>query len=158
MSQRIEDYGLVGDTHTAALIGRDGSVDWLCFPRFDSSACFAALLGDESHGRWLLAPAGGVRRVSRRYRPGTLVLETDFETEDGTVRLVDCMPPRQKHPNVVRIVEGLAGRVPMRMQLVVRFEYGSIVPWVSHRGQLLSAVAGPDALTLRALIEMRGEE
>jgi GH15 family glucan-1,4-alpha-glucosidase len=158
VSQRIEDYGLVGDTHTAALIGRDGSVDWLCFPRFDSGACFAALLGHERHGRWLLAPAGGVRRVSRRYRPGTLVLETDFETEEGTVRIVDCMPPRQKHPNVVRVVEGLAGRVPMRMRLVVRFEYGSIVPWVSHRGRLLSAVAGPDALTLRSPIETRGED
>src|SRR5919106_3949414 len=157
LSQRIEDYGVVGDTHTAALIGRDGSVDWLCFPRFDSAACFAALLGDEHHGRWLLAPAGGVRRVSRRYRPGGLVLETDFETEDGTVRIVDCMPPRQKHPNLLRIVEGLAGRVPMRMQLVVRFEYGSIVPWVSRR-RLLSAVAGSVALTLRSPIEMRGED
>jgi GH15 family glucan-1,4-alpha-glucosidase len=158
MSQRIEDYGVVGDTHTAALVGRDGSVDWLCLPRFDSGACFAALLGDERHGRWLLAPAGGIRRVARRYRPGTLILETDFETEDGSVRVVDCMPPRQKHPNLVRIVEGLAGRVPMRMQLVVRFEYGSIVPWVSRRGQLLSAVAGPDALTLRSPAEMRGED
>jgi GH15 family glucan-1,4-alpha-glucosidase len=97
MSQRIEDYGLVGDTHTAALIGRDGSADWLCFPRFDSAACFAALLGDERHGRWLLAPSGGVRRVWRSYSPGTLVLETEFESEDGTVRIVDCMPPRQKH-------------------------------------------------------------
>jgi GH15 family glucan-1,4-alpha-glucosidase len=148
----------VGDTHTAALVGRDGSVDWLCFPRFDSGACFAALLGDERHGHWLLAPAGGVRRVSRRYRPASLVLETDFETEDGTVRIVDCMPPRQKHPNLVRIVEGLAGRVPMRMQLVVRFEYGSSVPWVSHRRHLLAAVAGPDALTLRSPIETRGED
>jgi GH15 family glucan-1,4-alpha-glucosidase len=158
VSQRIEDYGVVGDTHTAALVGRDGSVDWLCFPRFDSGACFAALLGDEHHGRWLLAPAGGVRRVSRRYRPGSLVLETDFETEDGTVRIIDCMPPRQKHPNLVRIVEGLAGRVPMRMQLVVRFEYGSIVPWVNHRRHVLSAVAGPDALTLRSPIETRGKD
>jgi GH15 family glucan-1,4-alpha-glucosidase len=158
MSQRIEDYGVVGDTHTAALIGRDGSVDWLCFPRFDSAACFASLLGDERHGRWLLAPAGGVRRVSRRYRPGTLVLETEFESEDGTVRVVDCMPPRQKHPNLVRVVEGVRGRVPMRMQLVARFEYGSIVPWVTHRARLLSAVAGPDALTLRSPIKTRGED
>ncbi len=158
MSQWIEDYGLVGDTHTAALIGRDGSVDWLCFPRFDSGACFAALLGDERHGRWLLAPAGRVGRISRRYRPGTLVLETDFETEEGSVRIVDCMPPRQKHPNLVRIVEGLAGRVSMRLELVVRFEYGSVVPWVSHRGDLLSAVAGPDALALRSPIELRGED
>jgi GH15 family glucan-1,4-alpha-glucosidase len=157
MSQRIEDYGLVGDTHTAALIGRDGSVDWLCFPRFDSGACFAALLGDESHGRWLLAPAGGVRRVSRRYRPGTLVLETTFESEDGAVRIIDCMPPRQKHPNLVRVVEGVAGRLPMRMQLVVRFEYGSVVPWVTRRGRLLSAVAGPDAVTLRSPIATRGK-
>jgi GH15 family glucan-1,4-alpha-glucosidase len=157
LSQWIEDYGVVGDTHTAALIGRDGSVDWLCFPRFDSGACFAALLGDERHGRWLLAPAGGVRQIVRRYRPGTLVLETDFETETGTVRIVDCMPPRQKHPNLVRIVQGLGGRVAMRMQLVVRFEYGSIVPWVSQRHGLLSAVAGPDALTLRSPTETRGE-
>ncbi len=129
LSQRIEDYGLVGNTHTAALVGRDGSVDWLCLPRFDAGACFSALLGDARHGRSLLAPAGGTRRVARRYRPGTLVLETDFETEDGAVRIVDCMPPRQKHANLIRIVEGLAGRVPMRMQLVVRFEYGSILPW-----------------------------
>jgi GH15 family glucan-1,4-alpha-glucosidase len=157
MSQRIEDYGLVGDTHTAALIGRNGSVDWLCFPRFDSGACFAALLGDERHGRWLLAPAGGVRRVSRRYRPGTLVLETEFENADGTVRIVDCMPPRQKHPNLVRVVEGVAGRVPMRMQFVARFEYGSIVPWVTRRGRLLSAVAGPDTVTLRSPIATRGD-
>ena len=158
MSQRIEDYGVVGDTHTAALVGRDGSVDWLCFPRFDSGACFAALLGDERHGRWLLAPAGGIRRVSRRYRPGTLVLETTFETEDGSVRIVDSMPPRRRHPNLIRIVDGLAGRVPMRMQLVARFEYGSIVPWVSRRRGLLSAVAGPEALTLRSPTELRGEE
>lgn len=157
MSQRIEDYGVVGDTHTAALVGRNGSVDWLCLPRFDSGACFAALLGDEHHGRWLLAPAGGIRRVSRRYRPGSLVLETDFETEDGTVRVVDCMPPRQKHPNLVRIVEGLAGRVPMRMQLVVRFEYGSVVPWVSRRRGVLTAVAGPDGLVLRSPIKTSGE-
>ena len=158
MAQRIEDYGLVGDTHTAALIGRDGSVDWLCLPRFDSGACFAALLGDERHGRWALAPAGSVRRVSRRYRPGTLVLETDFETEDGSIRIVDCMPPRQRHPNLVRIVEGLAGRVAVRMELVVRFEYGSVVPWVSRRRGRLSAVAGPDALTLRSPAELRGED
>jgi GH15 family glucan-1,4-alpha-glucosidase len=108
MSQRIEDCGVVGETHTAALIGRDGSVDSLCLTRFDSAACCVALLGDERHGRWLLAPAGGVRRASRRYRPGALVLETEFETEDGTVRIVDCMPPRQKHPNLVRVVEGVA--------------------------------------------------
>lgn len=158
MSRRIEDYGLVGDTETAALIRRDGSVDWLCLPRFDSGACFAALLGDERNGRWLLAPAGGIRRVSRRYRPGTLVLETDFETEDGTVRIIDCMPPRQKHPNLVRIVEGLSGRVPMRMELVLRFDYGSIVPWVTRRGRFLSAVAGPDAVTLRAPIAARGKD
>ncbi len=148
MSQRIEDYGLVGDTHTAALVGRDGSVDWLCFPRFDSGACFAALLGGQEHGRWLLAPAGGVRRVSRRYRPGSLVLETDFETEDGTVRIVDCMPPRQKHPNLVRIVEGRRGRVRVRSELVLRFDYGSVVPWVHRTDCGISATAGPD--TVRA--------
>jgi GH15 family glucan-1,4-alpha-glucosidase len=126
-------------------------------PRFDSSACFAALLGDEDNGRWLIAPAGRVRRVSRRYREGTLVLETELETDEGTVRLVDCMPPRELVPDLVRVVEGVSGRVPMRMQLVIRFDYGRSVPWVRRHRQNLMAIAGPDALTLRAPVETRGE-
>ena len=126
----IEDYALVGDCETAALVGRDGSVDWLCLPRFDSGACFAALLGSPEHGRWLMAPAGEVRRVRRRYRPGTLVLETEFETDEGAVTLIDFMPPRRKNPDLVRIVVGLRGQVRMTTELVMRFDYGSIIPWV----------------------------
>src|SRR5437588_483214 len=130
MPARIEDYAVIGDTHTVALVGRDGSIDWLCLPRFDSGACFAALLGDPSHGRWLLAPRGEPAVTRRRYRDGTLVLETEFDTDDGTVRLVDFMPRRGEAPDVVRLVEGVRGRVAMRMELIIRFDYGSIVPWV----------------------------
>jgi GH15 family glucan-1,4-alpha-glucosidase len=154
----IEDYALLSNLETAALVGRDGSIDWLCFPRFDSGACFAALLGDESHGRWLLAPAGGVRRVTRRYRPGTLVLETEFETDEGAVRVVDCMPPDAGEHSVVRVVEGLRGSVPMRMQLVIRLDYGSVIPWVTNDQGALHAVAGPDALRLWTYVETRGED
>jgi GH15 family glucan-1,4-alpha-glucosidase len=145
----IEHYALIGDTQTAALVGRDGSIDWLCLPRFDSPACFAALLGDESHGRWLVAPAGGVRRVERRYRPGTLVLETDFHTEDGVLQLVDSMPIRDEAPDVVRLVRCLEGRVPVRMELVLRFDFGRVVPWVRrYEDDGLVAIAGPDAVHL----------
>jgi GH15 family glucan-1,4-alpha-glucosidase len=158
MALPIEDYALIGDTHTAALVGRDGSIDWLCLPRFDSGACFAALLGDESHGRWRLAPAGDLRRTARRYRGDTLVLETEFETDDGVVRVVDCMPHRHRYADLVRLVEGVSGRVPMRMQLVMRFDYGSIVPWVRRVGDAVLAVAGPDALSLRADVPVRGED
>ena len=159
----IENYALIGDTHTAALVGNNGSIDWLCLPRFDSGACFTALLGDRSHGRWLLAPAGDVRRIRRRYRGPTLVLETEFETEGGTVRVVDCMPHRHEYADVVRLVEGVSGRVPMRMELIVRFDYGSIVPWVRRvRGDegdtVLLAVGGPDALSLRSPVPTRGED
>src|SRR5206468_841403 len=120
---RIEDYALIGDCHTAALVGKDGSIDWLCFPRFDSPACFAALLGNAEHGRWLLAPAEPVKSVRRRYRPGTLVLETEFETESGgAVRVIDFMPPRDGAVDVVRIAEGVRGNVKMRMELVIRFD------------------------------------
>ena len=157
MSVPIEDYALIGDTQTAALVSRAGSIDWLCVPRFDGGACFAALLGDESNGCWQLAPAGGVRRITRRYRGDTLVLETEFTTEDGTVRVVDCMPPRQTYPEVVRVVEGVRGRVPMRMQLVIRFDYGSIVPWVRRIDGDLTAVAGPDSLWLRTDVRPHGE-
>jgi GH15 family glucan-1,4-alpha-glucosidase len=130
----------------------------LCLPRFDSDACFAALLGDEGHGRWLLAPAGGVRCVTRRYRPGTLILETEFETDEGVVRVVDCMPPGAGQESVVRLVEGVRGRVPMRMQLVIRLNYGSTIPWVTSDYGGLSAMAGPDALRLWTPVETRGED
>src|SRR4051794_23536410 len=145
----LEDYGMIGDLQTAALVGRNGAVDWLCLPRFDSASCFSALLGDESHGRWLLAPAGEVRAISRRYRPGTLVLETEFETADGVVRLIDFMPLRGGGPpRVMRIVEGLRGRVPMRLELSLRPDYGSIKPWVERAPDGIVATAGPDAFRL----------
>jgi len=152
----IEDYALLGDTETAALVAKDGSIDWLALPRFDSPACFAALLGTEEHGRWLIAPASPVRRVTRRYRAG-LVLETLFETDDGTVALVDGMPLRDERPNLLRIVEGRSGHVPMRLELIVRFDYGSIVPWVRTVDGRWSAVAGPDALVLTTPVALRGE-
>ena len=156
MALRIEDYALIGDCQTAALVGTDGSIDWLCFPRFDSGACFAALLGTPEHGRWLLAPAVPVKHVRRRYRPGTLVLETEFDVEGGTVRLVDCMPPRSTTPDVVRMVVGVRGRVPMRMHLVIRFDYGSIVPWVRKIPRGIQAIAGPDTLLLRTAADLHG--
>jgi GH15 family glucan-1,4-alpha-glucosidase len=157
MSLPIENYALVGDCHTAALVGKDGSIDWLCLPRFDSGACFAALLGGPEHGRWLLAPATPPTQVRRRYRGDTLILETDFDTEEGSVRVIDFMPLSDKRWDIVRIVEGLSGRVDMRMELVVRFDYGSIVPWV-HRSQgILLLTAGPDTLELCASVEIEGE-
>lgn len=158
MPMRLEDYALIGDCHTAALVGRDGSIDWLCLPRFDSGACFAALLGTQEHGRWLLAPAVPVRRTTRRYREGTLVLETTHETDEGTVTVVDCMPPRSQEPDLVRIVVGQSGQVPMRMQLVIRFDYGSVVPWVRRRPDGMQAVGGPDTVHLYADIAVHGEK
>ncbi len=152
----IEDYALLGDLQTAALVGRDGSIDWLCLPRFDSSACFAALLGDESHGRWLLAPAADGSASRRRYRADTLVLETEWTTPDGTVRVVDCMPPRGEAADVVRLVEGISGTVPMRMELTLRFDYGRVVPWVRRQGRDLAAIAGPDAVWLRTEAPVHG--
>jgi GH15 family glucan-1,4-alpha-glucosidase len=157
MPAPIEDYALIGDTHTAALVSRAGSIDWLCLPRFDSPACFAALLGDERHGRWLLAPAGQAREVRRRYIGDTLVLETEHRTDDGVVRVLDCMPPRQQDPDVTRVVEGVRGRVPMRMELTIRFDYGSIVPWVRNEGGALHAVGGPDSVWLRTPVPVHGE-
>ena len=155
---RIEDYALIGDLQTSALVGRNGSVDWLCLPRFDSASCFTALLGEEKHGRWLIAPAGEVRSVSRRYREGTLVLETDFETADGAARVIDFMPPRDGGaPQLVRIVQGLRGRVPMRMELIVRFGYGLSVPWVQRVPGGIVAQAGPDAVQLSTPVELHGE-
>jgi len=156
MAARIEDYGLIGDLQTAALVSRHGCIDWLCFPRFDSGACFAALLGDAENGLWSLAPAGEITRATRRYRDDTLVLETELECAAGTVRLIDFMPPRGEAPDVVRIVEGVEGTVPMRMCLSIRFDYGSIVPWVRRHKDGLLAVAGPDALFLTTPVELVG--
>ncbi|MBI3127255.1 MAG: glycoside hydrolase family 15 protein [Candidatus Tectomicrobia bacterium] len=158
MPLRIEDYALIGDLHSAALVGRNGSIDWLCFPRFDSSACFAALLGGPEHGRWLLAPSGRVRRTRRRYRGETMVLETEFETDSGAVRVVDAMLPRTSEADLVRVVEGVSGEVPMRMQLIIRFDYGSVVPWVRRAdGEDLVAVGGPDTLHLSTSVPTHGE-
>ncbi len=155
----LEDYGLIGDLHSAALVSREGSIDWLCLPRFDSGACFAALLGDERHGHWSLRPAEEIRRSTRRYRPGTLVLETEYETAGGRVRLVDGMPIRREHPHVARLVEGVSGSVTMRMELVVRFDYGSMVPWVERVDDgTLSMLAGPSALFLRTPVEIEGRD
>lgn len=147
MGLRIEDYGLVGDTHTVALVGVDGSVDWLCLPRIDSDACFAALLGQPDHGRWALAPAGGSRPVGRRYRPDTLVLETDLANDQGVVRLIDFMPLRGDFPTLVRRVEGLSGRVDMSSELCLRFDYGKVEPWIHLDGGRVHAAAGPDLVT-----------
>jgi GH15 family glucan-1,4-alpha-glucosidase len=157
MSLPIEDYAVIGDTQTAALVGRDGSIDWLCLPRFDSGAIFAALLGEPEHGRWQIAPAGPVRATRRRYRGDTMILETEFDTDDGTVRLVDFMPPRGEAADVVRLVEGVRGRVPMRMDLRLRFDYGHVLPWVRRLDADVVAVAGPDAVWLRTPVDVRGE-
>jgi GH15 family glucan-1,4-alpha-glucosidase len=158
MTLRIEDYALLGDCEGAALVGRDGSIDWLTLPRFDSGACFAALLGTADNGRWTLAPAKGCRPVGRRYRDGTLVLETELAGEGGKIRIIDFMPPADGRGDVVRIVEGLEGEVQMRMELVIRFDYGSIVPWVRRTDRGISAIAGPDALMLDADVECHGED
>jgi GH15 family glucan-1,4-alpha-glucosidase len=154
---RIRDYAVIGDTQTAALVGRNGSIDWLCVPRFDSGAIFAALLGTEEHGRWLIAPASPVRATRRWYRGDTMVLETEFDTDEGTVRLIDFMPIRGEAMDVVRVIEGVRGRVPMRMDLRLRFDYGHIVPWVRRVDADLVAVAGPDAVWLRTPVDLRGE-
>jgi GH15 family glucan-1,4-alpha-glucosidase len=157
-SSRIEDYALIGDCHTAALVGRDGSIDWLCWPRFDSPACFAALLGTPEHGRWMIAPVDPKSRVRRHYRADTLVLETQFETAEGAITLVDFMPVGAPHSDLVRIVVGRRGRVPMRMELVLRFDYGASVPWVSRLPDgRLRAIAGPDMAILHAPVPVRGE-
>jgi GH15 family glucan-1,4-alpha-glucosidase len=154
----IEDYALIGDCETAALVSREGSIDWLCFPRFDSPACFAALLGTPEHGRWLLAPSDPVTSVRRRYRDDTLILETEFTTAGGVVAVLDFMPIRAGLPDVVRIVVGRRGRVSMRMDLVIRFDYGSVVPWVRRVPGGISAVGGPDSLLLQTPVPLRGEE
>ncbi|MFP5407155.1 MAG: glycoside hydrolase family 15 protein, partial [Gammaproteobacteria bacterium] len=153
----IEDYALIGDCHTAALVGRDGSIDWLCLPRFDSAACFAALVGSPENGRWLIAPEGDVRASRRRYRSGTLILETEFETGTGAVKVIDCMPVSTQRWDIVRLVEGLRGCVKMRMELIIRLDYGSIVPWVRHTDGVLLATAGPGTIELRTPVQTHGE-
>jgi GH15 family glucan-1,4-alpha-glucosidase len=156
---RIEDYGLIGDCQTAALVGRDGSIDWLCWPAFDSDACFAALLGTDRNGRWLIAPREDVTEASRRYWDNTLILETRFATADGTVALIDFMPPRGKASDVVRLVRGVTGKVKMRMQLVIRFGFGADIPWVKRtEGGALLAICGQDMTVLRTPVETRGED
>jgi GH15 family glucan-1,4-alpha-glucosidase len=157
MSTPIEDYALIGDCRTAALVGRDGSIDWLCWPRFDSEACFAALLGSREHGRWLIAPRGDAK-ITRRYRPNTLVLETHFETPDGAATLVDFMPPRRDHSTIVRLVIGTRGQVAMHTELILRFGYGAIVPWVTRvETGALRAIAGPDMVVLNTPVHVRGK-
>src|SRR5687768_15628877 len=156
---RIEDYALIGDCGTAALVGRNGSIDWLCWPRFDSPACFAALLGSRQHGHWQIAPVDPKPRVQRRYQTDTLVLETEFESEEGAVTLVDFMPIGETGSDLVRIVVGRRGTMPMRMELVLRFDYGASVPWVSRLPDgRLRAIAGPDMVVLSAPVETRGEK
>ena len=158
MALRSEDYALIGDCETAALVGRDGSIDWLCVPRFDSGACFAALLGSPKHGRWLIAPAEPVLNGVRAYRDRTLVLDTTFETASGSVTLTDCMPIRSGRPDIVRLVHAVRGRVRMRMELVVRFDYGSVTPWVRREGDGLSAIGGPDGLRLYTPVRLQGKD
>ncbi|HMH61010.1 MAG TPA: trehalase-like domain-containing protein, partial [Bradyrhizobium sp.] len=159
MSSRIEDYGLIGDCETAALVGRNGSIDWLCWPAFDSDACFAALLGTSKHGRWLITPAEEIAKSSRRYWDNTLILETRFETANGVVALIDFMPPRGNASDVVRLVRGVRGRVKLRMELVIRFGFGTDIPWVKRTddGALL-AICGQDMTVLRTPAETRGED
>lgn len=157
MAQRIEDYALIGDCETAALVGRNGSIDWLCWPTFSSGACFAGLLGTTEHGFWKIAPAGKVRRTSRRYLPDTMVVETTFETSTGVAVLVDFMPLRGEHSHVVRIVRCTSGWVAMDMEIAIRFDYGRTIPWVTHFEGGLRAVSGPDMVVLRTSIKLAGE-
>lgn len=158
MTGRIEDYALIGDMHSAALVGRDGSIDWLCFPRFDSPACFAALLGTEENGAWRIAPAGAGVCTRRSYRGETLILETVWETAGGSVRLIDLMPQRDEQADVVRIVEGVSGSVAMESVLRLRFDYGRTVPWVRQSHGQLAAVAGPDSVWLTADVPQHGTD
>lgn len=157
MTARIEDYALLGNCRSAALVSTEGAIDWLCFPRFDSAACFAALLGTPENGRWKIAPAAAVKSVKRSYHDGTMILETTFTTDEGVVTLIDFMPPTFAHSSVVRIVQGVKGRLRLNMELIMRFDYGRTVPWVeSHHSQTLTAVAGPDMLVLRCAVPLQG--
>jgi len=160
LSCKIEDYGLIGDCATAALVGRDGSIDWLCWPAFDSDACFASLLGTRKHGRWQIAPVEGVTKTSRRYWDNTLILETRFETAGGVVAVIDFMPPRGHASDVVRLVRGVTGRVKLRMELIIRFGFGTGIPWVkkTEDGNALLAICGPDMTVFRSPVQTRGED
>ncbi len=158
MAGRIEDYAIIGDTSTVALVDRSGSIDWWCVPRIDSGACFAALLGTEEHGRWVIAPRGTITKVSRRYEPETLVLETLLETAEGSVAILDFMPPEQPHPTIHRIVEGRSGRVTLGMELAARFDYGSTAPWLRPTGEGLVMVAGGDGLRLHSPVPLAHDE
>jgi Glucoamylase and related glycosyl hydrolases len=160
MAKPLEDYGIIGNMLSAALVGRDGSIDWLCLPHFDSPACFAALLGDESHGRWLLAPSDPDHRITRRYVPDTAVLETHYATPTGAVTVYDFMPLSndEEHVDVVRVVRGERGEVPMTTELVLRFDYGQAMPWVRRRDYGLSAVSGPDAVELHTTVRLVGRD
>ncbi|HEY3661878.1 MAG TPA: glycoside hydrolase family 15 protein [Chthoniobacterales bacterium] len=155
---RIEDYAFISDTQSGALISHYGCVDWLCLPRFDSGACFAALLGEEKNGSWHFRPKGKIKKCARRYRGDTMILETEIQTAQGKIRFIDFMPPRGTNPDIVRIVEGLSGKVTIEMELIIRFDYGSVVPWVRQRHGGLEAVGGPDALILHTPIQTHGED
>ncbi len=157
---RIEDYAMIGDCHSAALVSRDGSIDWLCWPRFDSPACFAALVGTPDNGRWRIGPAGTPVGIRRQYRPGTMILETIFDTQDGSVALIDFMTAATGNSSLVRIVEGRSGQVAMRLDLALRFDYGSAVPWVTRlqHNTGLRAIAGPDVVVLHSGAQLRGEK
>jgi GH15 family glucan-1,4-alpha-glucosidase len=158
MTLRIEDYALIGDCKTAALVGQDGSIDWLCWPRFDSAACFAALLGNADNGRWVIAPKDPPLVATRRYRPGTLVLETEFQTDTGAAAVIDFMPPADGS-DLVRIVAGRSGQVVFKTELAVRFNYGSTVPWVNRLDDgSINAIAGPERLLLRTPVALYGED
>jgi len=158
MAARIEDYAMIGDCRTAALVGRDGSIDWFCCPRFDSEACFAALLGNREHGRWSIAPSAEAR-ITRRYRPQTLILETQFETDDGTAMVIDFMPLGARHPTLIRLVAGVSGRVRMGAELILRFGYGAIVPWVTRlEDGSLRAIAGPDMMVVHTSVHLSGKD
>src|SRR5438105_10588916 len=152
---KIEDYAVLSDTQTGALVSRDGCVDWLCLPRFDSGACFASLLGTRDNGHWRFWPKEKIEKTTRRYRGDALILETEIETKRGAVRLIDFMPPRGENPDIIRIIEGLRCKVSMQMELIIRFDYGHIVPWVRRRERFdgLEAIAGPDGLILRTPVE-----
>jgi len=158
LSVPIEDYGLIGDCHTAALVSRHGAIDWLCLPHFDSGACFAALVGKPENGHWTISPKAPIRGIRRRYREGTLILETEFDTADGSVVLVDFMTPRNDAPDLVRLVIGKSGQVQMKMEFVIRFDYGSVVPWVERTDRGISAIAGPDMVSLRTRVPLQNKD
>ncbi|MGB7171483.1 MAG: trehalase-like domain-containing protein, partial [Acidobacteriaceae bacterium] len=158
MASKIEDYAMIGDCETAALVNREGCIDWLCWPDFSSAACFTALLGTEENGLWQIAPAGEGCRSTRKYRDHTLILETTFETAEGAVRLIDFMPIRERNSDVVRIVEGIRGKMDLCMKLSLRFDYGRTIPWVNAIEDGIRAVAGPNLAVLHTSVPVHGED